>query len=65
MIDWAEFFHMGGYAFYVWTSWGLTALVLLWQFIQPKRASARIKRELKRQLSREQKSRENNANSQN
>lgn len=24
----AEFFNMGGYAFYVWSSFGLTALVL-------------------------------------
>jgi heme exporter protein D len=24
-----EFFHMGGYAFYVWASYGLTAGVLL------------------------------------
>ena len=25
----SEFFHMGGYAFYVWTSYGLTLIVLL------------------------------------
>lgn len=25
----SEFFHMGGYAFYVWGSYGLTAGVLL------------------------------------
>lgn len=24
-----EFFHMGGYAFYVWTAYGLAAVVLL------------------------------------
>lgn len=24
----AEFFAMGGYAFHVWTSWGLTAVLL-------------------------------------
>ena len=28
-MHWAEFFHMGGYAFYVWTSWGLTTAIML------------------------------------
>lgn len=27
-MNWAEFFHMGGYAFYVWTSFGLALIVL-------------------------------------
>jgi heme exporter protein D len=31
----AEFFVMGGYAFYVWTSYGLTLLVLLVNIILP------------------------------
>jgi heme exporter protein D len=52
-MNWAEFFDMGGYAFYVWSAWGLTTLVLGWQFAQPKLAHAKIKRELKRQISRE------------
>lgn len=30
-----EFFAMGGYAFYVWTSYGLTFLVLLLNIIIP------------------------------
>jgi heme exporter protein D len=30
-----EFFVMGGYAFYVWTSYGLTLLVLLANIIIP------------------------------
>ena len=54
-MNWTEFFDMGGYAFYVWTSWGLTALVLLWQFIQPKRKNAKIKAEIQRQINREKK----------
>ncbi|MBX2847551.1 MAG: heme exporter protein CcmD [Acidiferrobacterales bacterium] len=54
-MNWSEFFNMGGYAFYVWTSWGLTVLVLAWQFIQPKRANAKIKREISRQIKREEK----------
>ena len=31
----ADFFHMGGYAFYVWTSYGLALIILGWQFVQP------------------------------
>jgi heme exporter protein D len=31
----AEFFYMGGYAFYVWTSYGLTLVVLLANVIIP------------------------------
>lgn len=30
-----EFLHMGGYAFYVWTSYGLTTAVLLYFIIAP------------------------------
>jgi len=54
-MNWVEFFNMGGYAFYVWTSWGLTLAALLWLFIQPKRAAVKIKQKLKRQIGREQK----------
>ena len=31
----SEFFNMGGYAFYVWTSYGLTFVVLLANIIIP------------------------------
>ena len=31
----SEFFYMGGYAFYVWTSYGLTLVVLLANIIIP------------------------------
>jgi heme exporter protein D len=30
-----DFFHMGGYAFYVWTSYGLALIVLLANLIIP------------------------------
>ena len=32
-----EFFHMGGYAFYVWTSYGIALVVLLLNVIRPLR----------------------------
>ncbi|MGH8547163.1 MAG: heme exporter protein CcmD [Methylococcales bacterium] len=31
----AEFFAMGGYAFYVWTSYGIALVVLAFNIIQP------------------------------
>ena len=30
-----EFFHMGGYAFYVWTSYGIATVVLVANLIAP------------------------------
>ena len=54
-MNWTEFFNMGGYAFYVWTSWALTLLVLCWHIIQPKVKNARIKTDIKRQIDREAK----------
>ena len=54
-MNWADFFHMGGYAYYVWPSWGLTALVLVWHYLQPILANKRIRREILRQITREQK----------
>jgi heme exporter protein D len=47
-----EFFHMGGYAFYVWTSYGLALAVLLVNVILPlrqrKKLLANINRAAKR-----------------
>ena len=54
-MNWTEFFNMGGYAFYVWTSWARTLLVLCWHIIQPKVKNARIKTDIKRQIDREAK----------
>lgn len=31
-----EFFHMGGYAFYVWASYGIAAVVLIGNIVLPK-----------------------------
>jgi heme exporter protein CcmD len=32
-VDWAEFFAMGGYAFYVWGAYASTELILLWEVL--------------------------------
>ena len=49
----SEFFHMGGYAFYVWTSYGLAFVLLLWHVLQPmmnkKQQITRIKRNIRRE----------------
>ena len=52
-MDWPEFFFMGGYAFEVWTCWGLTLLVLFAFVIVPKRRNAKIRANIKRQIIRE------------
>jgi len=41
-----EFFAMGGYAFYVWTSYGLTLIVLLANIIIPVMQRRRLLRSL-------------------
>jgi heme exporter protein D len=33
----SEFFHMGGYAPYVWGSYGVAALLVAWEVIQVRR----------------------------
>jgi heme exporter protein D len=39
-MDLQTFFHMGGYAVFVWTSYGLTALVLVWNWWAARRSEA-------------------------
>jgi len=35
------------YAFYVWTSYGIFAVVIAWQFIQPRLRKRRIEAEVR------------------
>ncbi len=42
----AEFLHMGGYAFYVWTSYALGALVLAANIVAPALRRRRIERDI-------------------
>jgi len=37
-----EFFHMGGYAFYVWTSYGIALIILLANVIMPARQRKKL-----------------------
>jgi heme exporter protein D len=43
-----EFFHMGGYAFYVWTSYGLALAVLLVNVILPLRQRRKLLNDIAR-----------------
>ena len=42
----SEFFNMGGYAFYVWLSYGLTAVILIANVIIPMLREKQVKRDL-------------------
>jgi heme exporter protein D len=44
----SEFFNMGGYAVYVWPSYGLAAIVLWLNWYLPRRAHRLVLRQLKR-----------------
>ena len=52
-FSWSEFFAMGGYAFYVWTSYGLTFIVLVLNIVMPimhrKKVISRVKRAIRRE----------------
>ncbi len=44
----SEFFDMGGYAFYVWTSYGLSALLLLINWLIAKKSETSTRAALQR-----------------
>jgi heme exporter protein D len=46
----SEFFSMGGYAFYVWSSFGLTALVMGVESLQIRRQRAELIGQLRNEL---------------
>ncbi len=52
-----EFFHMGGYAFYVWSAYGLAAVVLIANVLLPRARRRRLLRELARERQRADRSR--------
>jgi heme exporter protein D len=52
--SWQEFLHMGGYAFYVWISYGLTLLVLAGLLLALWMRHRRLRQELVWRARREQ-----------
>ncbi len=58
-MNWSEFFHMGGYAFHVWSCWALSTACLLFIVAFAKFRNARIKRDIARQIQREERHQNN------
>jgi heme exporter protein D len=52
--SWSDFFHMGGYALYVWFSYAVALVVLGGTILVPLLRHRRLRRELERRLRREQ-----------
>ena len=50
----AEFFHMGGYAFFVWTSYAIVAIVLWLNWYMPRKHHASLLRQVRRRMGAEQ-----------
>jgi heme exporter protein D len=53
-MNWSEFFHMGGYAFFVWTSYGLALVVVVANIVAPLMQRKRVIKHIKRTIKREQ-----------
>jgi heme exporter protein D len=52
-FSWSEFFAMGGYAFFVWTSYGIALLVVVLNIVMPvlhrKKVINRVRRAIRRE----------------
>ena len=46
-MNWQEFFSMGGYGQYVWGSYGLAVLILLFNLYLPLRRRKTVRRRLR------------------
>jgi heme exporter protein D len=46
-MNWSEFFAMGGYALYVWGSYGLAAVILILNVVQPLRRAKLVRAQLR------------------
>lgn len=46
-MTWSEFIAMGGYGVYVWSAYGLSALVLIWNLIALRLRQREVMRSLK------------------
>ena len=52
-MNWSEFFNMGGYAFFVWTSYALAVVIVLVNIISPVMQRKKVIRHIKRTMRRE------------
>ena len=55
-MNWSEFFNMGGYAFYVWSSYGLMAVVLILNAVLPLRRKKDVHNAIAKQIKKVRKS---------
>ena len=53
-MNWEQFFAMGGYAFYVWTSYGLMAVILVINLVLPLRRKSELLKRIARRIQQEQ-----------
>lgn len=56
----SEFFHMGGYAFFVWSSYGVATLLLGWMFVSPIFRRKQIIRELRMKYRQQERQQQDN-----
>lgn len=56
----SEFFHMGGYAFFVWSSYGIATLLLGWVFISPIFKRKQIIKELRMKYRQQERQQQDN-----
>lgn len=45
-MNWSQFFAMGGYGLYVWVSYGVAALVLIFNVLAARRRLRSVRRQL-------------------
>ena len=50
----SEFLHMGGYAGYIWSAYGITALVLMMSLLLPLIENKTTRKRIKQMLEQEQ-----------
>ena len=56
----SEFFYMGGYALYVWSSYGLALVVLAWIFVSPIYTKKSIIKELRMKYRQQERQQQDN-----
>ena len=49
-MTWAQFLSMGGFAFYVWSAYGFTAVVVILNIVQPLTHKRKVWQGLRRGL---------------
>jgi len=56
----SEFFNMGGYAFYVWSSYGIATVLLAWMYISPIFSKKSIIKELRMKYRQQERQQDSN-----